>query len=257
MSQEDLNLIRTSLMGQALMQFRNWMPGLITKRFKSLQYDDLWDDYDVGRFRVFFGEFSAKGLMPKLGAFTKLLGEVSMIYGYEKSGINMEVTQKFYDRYKVANPDTNLTMEEFAQLRLDKLKGMARELQIYLGFFLMVTGGKAFIPERDEELLTKASRLLAQNSYRVAQRGFLELSFFFDPNSVTTILKSPLPSLRLFTNLYKMVGNTFDESFDVVFGDEVFDRTPRLYYFSKVVPIMSSYYDFLDIFETYNTSRGY
>jgi len=257
MSQEDLNLIRTSLMGQAFMQFRNWMPGLITKRFKNLQYDDLWDDYDVGRFRVFWGEITAKGLKPKLGAFTRLLGEVTMIYGYEKSGINKDVTQRFYDKYVVANPQTDLTLEEFAQLRLDKLKGMARELQIYIGMMLMVAGGKAFIPERDEEALTKATRLLAQNTYRVAQRGFLEISFFFDPNSVTTILKSPLPSLRLFTNLYKMVGNTFDESFDVVFGDEVFDRTPRLYYFSKIVPIMSSYYDFADIWETYNTSRGY
>lgn len=257
MSQEDLNLIRTTLMGQAFMQFRNWMPGLITKRLKNLQYDDLWDDYDVGRFRVMFGELTAKGIKPKLGAFIRLLGEVTSIYGYDKSGINEEFTQRVYDKFKEANPTTTLTMEEFAQLRLDKLKGMARELQIYLAMMLMVAGGKAFIPEKDEEKLTKAMRLLAQNSYRVTQRGYLELSFFFDPNSITTILKSPLPSLRLFTNIYKMIGNTFDESFDVVFGDEVFDRTPRLYYFSKITPIMSSYYDFADVWETYNASRGY
>ena len=38
-----------------------------------------FDDYDVGRFRVFFGEFTAKGVMPKLGAFTNALGEMLMI----------------------------------------------------------------------------------------------------------------------------------------------------------------------------------
>lgn len=258
MSQEDINLVGTTLMGQALMQFRSWMPGLISKRFKDFQYDDVFDTHDVGRFRVFFGEFTAKTLSPKLGAFIRLLGEVTAIYGYKHSGVNNEVTERFYKKYRAANPDMNLTLEEFADLRLRKLQGMARELQILLGFFIAVTAGKAMIPDEDEEALGKASRLLAQNSYRAAQRGYLELSFFFSFNSAMTILKSPIPSMRLFVNLQKALFNTWDESWDVILGEDTrLDRTPRGYYFSKVIPVLSAYVDFVDLWETYNISRGY
>jgi hypothetical protein len=256
--QEDRNLIGTSLAGQALMQFRNWMPGLIEKRFKGLDYDHLFDEYDVGRFRVFAGEIFAKGAIPRLKDFTKLLGEVAMMNIYDKKGVNMEVTQKFYDRHIMENPESTLTMEEFVELRKSKLKGMAKELQIYLGFVLLVLGGKAMLPEDDETAASRALKIIAQNSFRMTQRGLLEISFFFDPNSVTAILKSPLPSIRIFTDLTKMLSNTFDETRDVIFGEEsVQDKAGKLYYFSKIVPIGSSAVDFFDIFDTYNKDRGY
>lgn len=255
MPEEDRNLIGTSLSGQALMQFRNWMPGLITKRFKNLQYDHLFEDYDVGRFRVFFGEFSAKGVLPKLKVFTTLLGEVSMMNLYEKKGPNMEVTKKFYDKYMLNNPDSTMTIDEFIELRKDKLKGMARELQIYLSFMLMVFGGKAMLPEDEENPMLK---LLAQNAFRITQRGALEISFFFEPSSVSSILKSPVPSLRFFLDLQRMLVNTYDETRDVIFGENSQqDKANRMYYFSKLVPVSSSAVDFFDIFDTYNKNRGY
>jgi len=123
---------------------------------------------------------------------------------------------------------------------------------------MMVFGGKAMLPEDDDDPLSKAAHLLAQNSFRVTQRGLLEISFFFDPQSVATILKSPMPSLRFFTDLSKMVKNTVDESRDVLFGEESpYDKTPRMYYFGKIIPVSSAFIDFADIFDTYNKDRGY
>jgi len=258
MPEEDRNLIGTTLMGQALMQFRNWMPGLIRKRFKDLQYDNLFEEYDVGRFRVFFGEFTAKGVLPKLGAFTKLLGEVAMMDIYNKKGINMEVTTKFYNDYMTKNPTSTLTIEEFVELRKAKLQGMAKELQILLGFVLLVAAGKAYIPEDEDSPLSKAAALATQNIFRTSQRGLLELSFFFSPKSVATIVKSPIPSARIFNDLSKMLRNTLDESRDYIFGEEsAHDKTPAFYHISKMVPVSSSAVDFFDIFETYNKDRGY
>jgi len=174
---------------------------------------------------------------------------------YNRKEVNMEVTKKFYDKYMLTNPDSTLTIEEFAQLRKDKLKGMAMELRIYLAFMAMVFGGKAMIPEDEDNPMLK---LMAQNMFRVTQRGSLELSFFFEPSSVTTILKSPVPSLRFFTDTQRMLINTWDETTDVIFGeDSKQDKTPRLYYFSKMTPISSSAVDFFDMFDTYNKDRGY
>lgn len=267
MPSEDRNLIGTTLAGQALMHFRSWMPGLIEKRFKGLQYDDVFDDYDVGRFRVFFGEFSGKTVPSKLKAFANLLGEMAMMNIYDKKGVNMEVTQKFYDRHMQENPDSKLTMDEFVELRKAKLRGMAKELQIYLGFLAMVFLGRAALPDDEDEFANKTVRLLAQNAFRVTQRGLLELSFFFDPSSVTTILNRPLPTLTIINNTVKMLINTVDETRDVIFGKDykgrIFweedknDKTPRLYYFSKVVPIATSFGDFFDIFDTFNKNSKF
>ena len=256
--QEDKNLIGTTLVGQMLMQFRSWMPGLIEKRFKELGYDDLFDDYDVGRFRVFFGEFSQKGFLPFLKNFSNLLGEVMMMNVYNRKGVNQEVTKRFYDRFKLQNPDTTLTMEEFVELRKAKLRGMAAELRIFFGFMIAVMGGKAMLPEEeDESAIRDVIHLIAQNSLRITQRGALEISFFLSPESVATILKSPIPSLRLFTtDIPNVIRNTFDETRDVIFGeDSTRDKTPRFYYFSKIVPIGSSAVDFFDIWDTYNKDR--
>ena len=149
-------------------------------------------------------------------------------------------------------------MEEFVELRKAKLKGMAKELQIYLGFLMLVFAGKAMLPEDEESVANQVVKLIAQNSFRMTQRGLLEISFFFDPNSVATILKSPIPSIRFFTDFARMLGNTWDETWDVLIGEESkHDKTGKLYYFSKIVPISSSAVDFFDIFDTYNKDRGY
>lgn len=267
MPSEDRNLVGTSIAGQALMHFRSWMPGLIEKRFKGLQYDDMFDDYDVGRFRVFFGEFSGKTLPSKLKAFGNMLGEMAMMNVYDKKGVNMEVTKKFYDRYLQENPDTTLTIEEFVDLRKAKLKGMARELQIYLGFALMVFLGRAALPDDEDEWQNKIAKNMAENAFRMTQRGLLELSFFFDPGSITTILSRPIPTLTIINNMVKMLYNTVDETRDILVGEDykgaIFwkedkqDKTPPLYYFSKVVPIATSFNDFFDIFDTWDKSRKY
>ena len=99
---------------------------------------------------------------------------------------------------------------------------------------------------------------MAQNSFRVTQRGLLELSFFFDPESATTILKTPLPSLRFFVNLQKTLTNTVDETRDVIFGEDATrEKTPRWYFLSKTIPVVSAGVDFFDAFDTYNKERGY
>jgi len=265
--QEDRSLINATLLGQALMHFRNWMPGLVETRFKGLTYDDVHDDHDVGRFRVLVGEFTGRTVQPKLKAFMTLLGEVSLGYipGVNFIGektLNMEATQRFYDRYITENKDSTLTIEEFQELRLAKLKGMAAELRIYLSFLFLVFGGKAMLPEEKDEdelgFLHKIANDLATNAFRITQRGLLEISFFFNPESVMTILKSPAPSMRVFTDLYNFLQNTWDETFDVILGeDSKYDKTDRGYYFSKLIPVWTSWADFWDIWDSWNKERGY
>lgn len=269
MPDEDKNLIGTTLLGQALMHFRNWMPGLIEKRFKELHFDELLDAYDVGRFRVFFGEMTAKGAGPKVKAFTGMLREMIPFYHYyDKKGVNREITERYFRQYKLENPDSNLTIDEYIELRKAKLKGMAKELQIYFCFMLMVFLARAAVPDDEEEdtFAGRAAKLIAENAFRVTQRGLFEISFFFDPGTVTQLVKYPLPPIRTFENVAKLIDNTVDETMDVIYGEDRIehgkekaehDKSPKLYYFSKIVPVSSSIVDFFDIFDTYNKDRGY
>lgn len=96
-----------------------------------------------------------------------------------------------------------------------------------------MTGEKDF----HKYLLT---RKLASVIFKVNQ----ELSFTFNPMDFTAMIKNPVPMLGLVTDSYKVMKNSFSEIYDTASGKDAIigmgreenDKTPRLYYTSKMIP---------------------
>ena len=255
MPEDDKNTIGANIITASMMMFKNWMPGLISTRFKNFDTDEL-GEFDVGRFRVAFGEFTAKGFLPKLKAFTDLAAEVALgnYLRSAKFGIkpNKEVSRKYYNEYLKANRLTadELSLKDFMELRRAKLRSMAAELRIYFSFMLLIFGTRAMLPDDEDDPMYK----MAIIGYRMLNRGYLEVSFFLDPRSVTQVSYS-LPQLRLFTDIYKLVANTVEEAGYLVTGykpTKAEDRARVGYYSSKMVPVFNKFYDFIDYWNTYN-----
>lgn len=230
------------------------MPALLKTRWKKLGYNQVYDDYDIGRFRVFFGEFTAKGLMPKIAHFTNSLAEVAAMGLYQRKNTSDQVAQKFLEKYKEQNPTAPaLSLDEFKELRKAKLRGMAAELRILLAFFGLIALGRGLLGDDDDD---EDGKFLAMTAFRITQRGMFELSFFTNPRSATSLLTSPIPSIRLFKDITKVLNNTFDETRDRFIGeDSPYDRTPRFYYISKLIPGVSAGFDFIDFWGTYDPDR--
>jgi hypothetical protein len=92
------------------------------------------------------------------------------------------------------------------------------------------------------------------NAYRLSNRGLLELGFFLNPSSFLQITKKPVAVLGLFDDLTKITRNTFDETRDIIAGEDTSrDKTPMLYYSSKMVPGGRAVLDIFDIFDNFKT----
>ena len=255
--QEDQNLAGTNIGVAMLMHFKNWIPAMVKDRGQTLTYDEDLNDLDIGRFRVFFGEFTAKGVVPKLNAFKDTLLEVIALGKYNRynKGKISEVAQKYYNKFLEENPTLKdkVSIEDFIELRRAKLQGMARELRQYLFLFSLVALLKAAVPPEDEED-NGLSRAIAMNAYRLSNRGLLELGFFLNPSSFLQITKKPVAVLGLFDDITKITRNTFDETRDVFFGEDTSrDKTPVLYYSSKMIPGGRAVLDIFDIFDNFKT----
>lgn len=244
-------LANTHLIGRALMQFRNWMPGLITNRFSKFEFNEALREYDYGRFRVGMGElFQYQDIQKSMTNFSKLFAEtigMGLYSAYDKYGVDNDLAKVYYEDFKSKNPNLELTLEEFKQLRMKKMQGLATELRIYLLLGLVVTLlAKLGFDDDDDSIQS----IMTNNIYHAFNRSFLEISFFFDYDSVKSIIKSPLPVARLVEDLGKIFDNTADETFDLIFGeDSVNDKTGPFYYTIKNTPILnqfltlSNYYD--------------
>jgi hypothetical protein len=116
---DDMNLVNTNLLLRAFMQFRNWVPGTAAPRFKGFHYNTVMDRHDVGRFKVQFGEFAAKGFLPKLAAFKNMLGEVIWLHNKPNSEQSDYYYQKYLDEQLITEEE--LSKEQFIALRTAKL----------------------------------------------------------------------------------------------------------------------------------------
>jgi hypothetical protein len=244
---DDANLIGTSTYTAMFMQFRNWMPGLIEQRFGKLRYDTDIGELEVGRFKVMYGEFTAKGVMPKLETFLKLGAEVISFGGYKalSNNANKVIAERYFEKFLEQNPELKgkITLDEFIELRQQKLRGMAMELRLLLGLLSILQLIRAAIPDDEDDFVQE---WITKNAYRMTNRGLMEIMFFFDPSTVKQIAGRPLPLLSSTTELWKFLGNTVDEVRDFPFEkdykgillwkEDKDDKTPPLYYTSKMAP---------------------
>jgi hypothetical protein len=257
---EDRDLSNSTLLISSIMMFKHWMPGLIRAHHGEFKVDES-GDADVGRFSVMIGEFTAKGLLPKLTAFKDLLLEVSLC-GFYKGTVNNEVTESYYVKYlkefKLSNKEGTenyLSKEDFAALRLAKFRASAAEIRVWIAFMLMVVGMKGMIPDDKEDSTRKPALIL----YRALNRSLLEVGFFIDPTSMMQVVTNPIPQIRLMNDLIKLTKNTTLVSYDLITGDKVDKRKKTrhpFYYSSAMIPGVNKAIDFWDAWDTY-VPNGY
>lgn len=275
-SQENKDLIGKNIFTRALMKFRTWIPGLAKARFENLKYDEDTEEFDVGRFRILMDEWLRAGsvhgifmnfknllfeIALNMPIISKLKGDLNI---YKKGGINQHVLKIKYEEFMSKPENAHLrdkvSMQEFANLRMAKLTGAAKELSIILTLFLLVALTKAALPDDDEEFIKKA---IAKSSYRAINRALLEVTFFSNPMSIDEIISSPSADWSTIVSLYRWAQNTLDVSRDLVaegldIGDPKYhaisektskDKTPMMYRTLGLVPALGQIIKFLDVFD--------
>jgi hypothetical protein len=220
---EDINSFRITLLGQAMMQFRSWMPQMMVERFGDMSYDIDLDSYQYGKARVFFKHLVDKKIFP-------LIGE--LITGFGSNTINK--AKQRYAEFKVRKMEEgeefNMSEAEFIDMYIGNLRSMIRELSVLAGFIALVLWAKG----GDDEDKDGVRKYMA----RMFEKYQNEFAFYYAPTEFTQMIKSPIPVVGLLMDFEKAVGNTLGQAYGFAAGDEeVMDANRPAKYIGKILPI--------------------
>jgi hypothetical protein len=249
-NKEDVYGAQMHFLGQMLMTYKTWMPGVIGERFGDTKYDDITDTIHVGRYRALASSLDAKQekeLKRRMASISlrasQLLLDASGLlqiatFNTVKSSfksqeieingvkinarrLNIEMLQKKYEKYIADNPDTadRISLQEFIDAHEGQLKAMVAELRVLLTFMLLVSS-MALGSDDEDDVLSYKHGYVQRMTYKMITKGVSELQFFYNPTNMITLVDNPIPVLRFGTSVVKSFNNTIDETRDLVVGED-------------------------------------
>lgn len=237
MSSEDIAGYRTHMLGRLVMQFRGWIPATVRERVKSEQYSLTMEQFEVGRWVAAY-EMVGKNLKRVGGQFIKQM--IPFVGGdfYKDKDSSTHPMRLKYEQYIADNPHLkpdpakpspeHITYEQYYNTYVGEVKALAREVQTYLALFAAL--GLICLAAGDDELNENPVLRLTN---ALMERTMLEIGFYVPGFGIgeqyQLLVRQPISSLGLLSDVGKTVSNTIGETYDTIFGAD-WDKTvtPRL-----------------------------
>jgi len=273
-STEDKMLANLTLEGQAIMQFKNWMPRLISERFRTARYLEDFEAIELGRFRVIMGELLKKGTLPALKAFMGMFSEIASM-GLFKHTLSGEASKRYFEEFLANNPDIqqqisrkeldyNEFFEQYKEQRVGQMRAFAMELRMYLMIVsaMAIAGGDW---DDDGKALYKDIPG-GEQALKLMKKASMELGFLFRPSEAKYLISNPIPVIKILFELENLIENSLDETRDWIMQDDYkgfifmekdsYDRSPPFKYTSKFIPVWKPAAEFFDFFEPSGEVKG-
>jgi len=258
MSNEDVKYADMLLAGQLIMQFKNWMPGFYLERLGKMKYNELYDIADQGRYIAFISNFAyadSKSLtnfimgtiLPNIGKVTLDLLNFGKLYKFK---VNEDKMHYMYNKYLENNlmSSSDMSFESYLEIKKAQTRAMMSELRymlIIVGVILAMGGDWD-----DDGRKNYTEYWVTRKLFALINRTETEVMAAYNPVEFLRLMGNPLPTSKVFADLYYMIGNTFDESRDFIFGENSKgDKTPFLYYGSQFFPGMSHLRRLIEVME--------
>jgi len=240
---------QSQIVGQVVMHFKSWMPGLLRERFGKEKYNDALQIMEMGRFIALKREMYTDD---KLGAMEfmksiaipKLLDLSKQLVWFSGTKGNPRV-RLAYENWLMNNPQykDKVSFEEYQESQQAQMKALIIELRIILTFALMIALLGSDFDDDGKKMYQEmwATRKLAAVIVKVNQ----ELSFSYNPKEFAKMIANPIPTASLLVDATKAIGNTYDTAIDITLGQkfplpfhkpEKNDKTPFMYYSSRFIP---------------------
>ena len=224
-SRDDINKIKTNMIGSMAMQFRSWMPQMVQDRFGKLKYDQDLEVHTMGRFNLWVTELFSKRAISLLSGIVSASGNSMIQAAREKYLILKAEAISKGEKFTI-------TEGEFVDLYIGNIRAMYREFLTILGIgalmFTALSGDDD--DEEDNGWRTYAGRAM--------RKYFDEFSFFFIPSSWTNLINAPLPITGLAEDFGKFIGATFEQTYGFILNDEdILEDAKPAKYLAKMAPI--------------------
>lgn len=210
-TRDNVSGYRLTMMGQALMQFRGWIPRTVETRFGGARYDAELETIERGRYLSFLQQLWSKQFIPR---FIDLMSAVMM---GKTSATTKELSKNLYTKFITENPELadTVTEEMFYETHVANLRSTMTELLIITVITMLIMGlGEGWEPMDDDEKRMKRQALKGLD--RVAD----ELTFYLLPTSFQSIIKGGIPAFSLLNDIQRVVSNFTGEAVGLVTDDK-------------------------------------
>jgi hypothetical protein len=238
---DDINQIRTTMLGMALMQFRNWIPDMMEERFAGLKYDHSLGTFTYGKTRMFFSEVLSHHFPNLVKSIVTGFGDDMIKTARETYG---DMRRKALER----GEEFNISEGEFIDLYQANIRSQMAELLVLLAFTagVMLAGGSIGGPGNDDKL--KGAKLYMR---RALGKYYNEFSFYYNPTEFTSLVKNPLPIIGLAEDFTRFTTNMGKQLTGAATGNESMEKKahPSKYFFRmfpvsrQALQIMAAYDD--------------
>lgn len=227
MSTEDINLVRLTAIGSFGMQFRNWMPQLVSERFKGADMDYDLGVLSEGKVRTTFNHFASRRILALTKEAIFGLSDVSLGRMQERY---QKLKQTFID--KGGEEDKFVSFSDFKDSYFGNIRSTMQEIGMLLSLVTLVTAVGSQPPEDNEN--KGPHKLMLKVLGRIGD----ELSFFYNPASLTDLIQKPIPALGIITDIENLITKSFLEGYYSAKGDEtaVKKNKPKRYFW-RLFPI--------------------
>jgi hypothetical protein len=250
-----------NLIAKATMQFKSWMPGVILERFQEINLDETTDTIQIGRYTALgqYVEFDSKDV-----SFAKKISSWSSIAMHlmykiinrkhllESSPEARKALSKSFQNlpqevqdYFMGNSSNIKVGEEAYKDYLDKqMVAMAQELRWIIGITLavMMMGMSYGAGDKEKEKKLRGAQewkdtnWYTRQTYLLARKIGLEIRFAYNPFEILSLSKNAIPVLGIAEDVFKFIGNTFDETGDwFLEEDSSQDKAEVLHYFTLLM----------------------
>ena len=274
MSQLGIAAYEDNLFMSMIMQFKSWMPAMVRDRFGSkVKYDIYTGKYETGRYIATFrgGLISKEEVAEELAWTTMAMNAASSLKGlittlvglddyamseatrerkikegkwdkdgaqekrYQRRRKKYEAEYKFIKENAVDPMIKNMPIEKFYQMQQAAVRSSIAEIRSVLVLMLM---SMAMGWKGDDEKEWYKETWASRKAHDLLARTILETAMFINPVELANLNRSFIPALGLLENFIRIMGNTADESVDLLQGDmfEKGDRAQMFHYTTNFVP---------------------
>ena len=256
MSDENIYTFSTSLTGQVMLQFKSWMPGLVTSRTGGTRYNDVLKVLEEGRYRGFVKSALGIDSIPHGKKLLKEeLGLKIMLQNTLKRGLDSVTYLTFLKKY-IADPAKKAKLEKEGKWTdaMDKrYKSRVKRLEGEFERFkrnstdprIKNISLKEFLRMRERSVTRTLAEVRAligmylaamamgagigpddekwknktwlnRKIYMLLARTRMELGFLVNPMEFVAFTRGLVPLTGLLTDSYKVVENGWQESLEML-----------------------------------------
>lgn len=233
MNSDDVFAAHTSLIGNLVLGFKNWLPGMLDERISGVRYDPNRNAVVIGRWTSLISDMqdSERSFFSTLfnvvtPSVLRFAGDIATFGWLFNHGLKYKINEgraraqfeNFKSKYLHDGKIQAMTFEEFLDYKQGQIKAFAAELFVVLSLVTMLMLA-AQDWDDDGKPDYKAS-MYSRTVYRILNRARREIAFFISPNDWTQLVRSPIPLTGLAVDAMRWLDNTSDEFGDVVWGED-------------------------------------